>query len=600
MATVPFPEVKDRNVATPSRVRLTKAVGIEDDNIFDVEAVPGTVYEEGTPLNKEFFDKLKLYMDNNVGSPDNPVPITNGGTGANTPEGARSNLGVYSTTEVDEIVERAGAKIDPHINSKITDAPEGVHGIYIDDERRIWTDPDGDGSFTNEVHAVDNHTITYEGDSPTLVTHLGALMKNASYQIETDYEVSQITVKNTYPDTFNDEPMVTESNTLDYLDLVVKLNGKYYILLNCLMTNSYKLVYAILEINEQLVSNIWFVDANYQLASVSPRVNTPRADYRMAKTSNDKLVISSTTYYKIGSFPNIASQVTIVDPATKQALYYGHPTSGVSINAINLVGSCSNCLVRYNQTWMSSAWRTYERTYGDPNACYKVNLTEQGVKSNQLCESISSFGRVTRSADLNKEYYNLGRTSYTKVINTTNLCGSLYTADEPFWDESVEPPSSNVYTGSRNSYGRATYGPDSYSKVYWNFDFDTLSMTKTSVPAQSIVYPVCNGTPSSVNITEITTGLFCDDVVRHNSRYAHTTNDFCYGVDSDVGVVVKNPYPTTTERTRYLTVCKNNYYPIKLLIDDYVLVIDNSSTNMNYTGLKITKVRIKNESILSV
>lgn len=160
MATVEFPEVKDRNVATPSRVRLTKAVGIEDDEVFDVEPVPGSIYEEGTPLNKKFFDALKNYIDNNVGSPDNPIPVTNGGTGASTAEGARTNLGVYSKTEIDEQLERTSKLIEPHIASRVTDTPEGIHGLYIDADGRQWIDPDGDGQLQSN-YPVDNETIEF-------------------------------------------------------------------------------------------------------------------------------------------------------------------------------------------------------------------------------------------------------------------------------------------------------------------------------------------------------------------------------------------------------------------------------------------------------
>lgn len=148
MATVPFPEVKDRNVATPSRVRLTKAVGIEDDEVFDVEPVPGTVYDEGTPLNKEFFDALKRYIDASSGAGE-IIPIQYGGTGANNVEDARTNLDVYSKGEVDEELDRTAGLIEPHINRKVTDSTQGngVHGFYIDQDYLMWVDPNGDGSF---------------------------------------------------------------------------------------------------------------------------------------------------------------------------------------------------------------------------------------------------------------------------------------------------------------------------------------------------------------------------------------------------------------------------------------------------------------------
>lgn len=146
MAEVPFPEVKDRNVATPSRVRLTKAVDIEDDEVFDVEAEPGTVYEEGTPLNKEFFDALKRYIDASSGAGE-ILGIAYGGTGADNAADARTNLEVYSKAEVDEELDRTAGLIEPHITRRVTDSTDGVHGFYIDQDYVMWIDPDGDGVF---------------------------------------------------------------------------------------------------------------------------------------------------------------------------------------------------------------------------------------------------------------------------------------------------------------------------------------------------------------------------------------------------------------------------------------------------------------------
>lgn len=46
---------------------------------------------------------------------------------------------------------RTEGKITPHINSRVTDSPEGIHGLYIGDSDRIKIDPDGDGSYVNLV-----------------------------------------------------------------------------------------------------------------------------------------------------------------------------------------------------------------------------------------------------------------------------------------------------------------------------------------------------------------------------------------------------------------------------------------------------------------
>lgn len=210
MATVEFPEVKDRNVATPSRVRLTKAVGIEDNEVFDVEPVPGSIYEEGTPLNKEFFDALKNYIDNNVGSPDNPIPVTNGGTGASTAEGARTNLEVYSKTEIDEQFKRTSNLIEPHIASRVTDAPEGIHGFYIDAEGRQWTDPDGDGQLQSN-YPVDNETIGYSEDQSSNAKKLHII----------DNSIGPDQIKNGYtlPNTSSENGLLFKmiaSNTADW------------------------------------------------------------------------------------------------------------------------------------------------------------------------------------------------------------------------------------------------------------------------------------------------------------------------------------------------------------------------------------------------
>ena len=58
-----WPTVKDRNVATPSRVKLTTPVGIVGEPIYDIEPITGTVVEEGTPINKDLFEAIHTYVD---------------------------------------------------------------------------------------------------------------------------------------------------------------------------------------------------------------------------------------------------------------------------------------------------------------------------------------------------------------------------------------------------------------------------------------------------------------------------------------------------------------------------------------------------------
>lgn len=106
-----WPTVKDRNVATPSRVQLNK-VDLEPtiENVYDVEPITGTVSEQGTPVNKALFDAIHDYVDTpattevaGVVKPDGtsiqvaadgtifsnvsveiPVPVSKGGTGLQT------------------------------------------------------------------------------------------------------------------------------------------------------------------------------------------------------------------------------------------------------------------------------------------------------------------------------------------------------------------------------------------------------------------------------------------------------------------------------------------------------------------------------------
>lgn len=59
-----WPTVVDRNVAQPSRVKLTPAYAAGDD-VYDVTPIPGTVAAEGTLLNKALFDGEKAYIDQN-------------------------------------------------------------------------------------------------------------------------------------------------------------------------------------------------------------------------------------------------------------------------------------------------------------------------------------------------------------------------------------------------------------------------------------------------------------------------------------------------------------------------------------------------------
>lgn len=62
MALKQWPTVTDRNVAQPSRVRLTTAPEAGPD-AYDVTPIPGTVTAEGTLINKALFTGQKEYID---------------------------------------------------------------------------------------------------------------------------------------------------------------------------------------------------------------------------------------------------------------------------------------------------------------------------------------------------------------------------------------------------------------------------------------------------------------------------------------------------------------------------------------------------------
>lgn len=76
MALQAWPTVANRNVAQPSRVRLTQASGTDAD-VYDVTPVPGTVVNEGTLINQALFDQMEQYVK------EYDIPIhTTTGTGA--------------------------------------------------------------------------------------------------------------------------------------------------------------------------------------------------------------------------------------------------------------------------------------------------------------------------------------------------------------------------------------------------------------------------------------------------------------------------------------------------------------------------------------
>lgn len=76
MALHAWPTVTNRNVAQPSRVRLSTAPEAGPD-VYDVTPVPGTVVNEGTLINQALFDQMGQYVK------EHDIPIhTTTGTGA--------------------------------------------------------------------------------------------------------------------------------------------------------------------------------------------------------------------------------------------------------------------------------------------------------------------------------------------------------------------------------------------------------------------------------------------------------------------------------------------------------------------------------------
>lgn len=93
--------MEDRLVQYPNRVQLIQVDG--QPGVYDIEAVPGTVTANGTPLNKAtLLSDTVATLVNNAATPNEALkylaervqPIKLGGTGANTVEGILANLGI--------------------------------------------------------------------------------------------------------------------------------------------------------------------------------------------------------------------------------------------------------------------------------------------------------------------------------------------------------------------------------------------------------------------------------------------------------------------------------------------------------------------------
>ena len=93
--------MEDRLVQYPNRVRLVQVDG--QPGVYDIEAVPGTVTANGTPLNKAtLLSDTVATLVNNAATPNEALkylaervqPVRLGGTGASTVEGILANLGI--------------------------------------------------------------------------------------------------------------------------------------------------------------------------------------------------------------------------------------------------------------------------------------------------------------------------------------------------------------------------------------------------------------------------------------------------------------------------------------------------------------------------
>lgn len=93
--------MEDRLVQYPNRVQLIQVDG--QPGVYDIEAVPGTVTANGTPLNKAtLLSDAVATLVNNAATPNEALkylaervqPIKLGGTGATTVEGILANLGI--------------------------------------------------------------------------------------------------------------------------------------------------------------------------------------------------------------------------------------------------------------------------------------------------------------------------------------------------------------------------------------------------------------------------------------------------------------------------------------------------------------------------
>lgn len=92
---------------------MTGALTLAGDPTADLHAVP------------------KRYVDDNFMSNSTPVPIAKGGTNAASAEDARTNLGVYSTSETDAAIKAMGDTKAPAILYGTEDLEDGVSPLAV-------------------------------------------------------------------------------------------------------------------------------------------------------------------------------------------------------------------------------------------------------------------------------------------------------------------------------------------------------------------------------------------------------------------------------------------------------------------------------------
>lgn len=163
MALKAWPTVTNRNVAQPSRVRLSTAPEAGAD-VYDVTPVPGTVMAEGTLINEALFSGEKAYVD------QNDVPVVT----------ATSNDGIGYIATVPQWQGMTAAEMNGRIlvvlfarTSASTTCTLNINGlgasnIYLSS----GTSTSGGAAFPKADYLSVNHTTVMKYDSTQNYWHI--------------------------------------------------------------------------------------------------------------------------------------------------------------------------------------------------------------------------------------------------------------------------------------------------------------------------------------------------------------------------------------------------------------------------------------------